>query len=58
MNAHLVLTQVDDQLDCPAGEDPFLAGCLGARQKPEVTDEAIKGWPRRMGEVQHDYPRS
>ena len=53
--AQVIVPQVDDELDSPTWQNPFLEMRLSvAILEPEVVDESAERWGRLVGPVQHE----
>src|SRR6266567_7276118 len=53
MNADLVVTKVNYQLNCPAWDNPFFSSCLAALKQPKIVDEFANRRPRSIGQIEH-----
>lgn len=53
INPHLIVAQVDDELDRPARQDPLSSRRLPVRAEPEALDEFAQRWARSVGEILH-----
>src|SRR5438034_9851642 len=53
INADLVVMKVDDQLNCPAWDNPFFSSCLSALKQPKVIDEFANRRPGSIGQIDH-----
>src|SRR5258705_1535695 len=53
MNANLVITEVDYQLNCPTRDNPFFSMRLPAVKQPKMVDEFANRRPRSIRQIEH-----
>src|SRR5258707_10701773 len=53
MNANLVITEVDYQLNCPTRDNPFFSRRLPALKQPKIFDEFANRRPRSIRQIEH-----
>src|SRR5258705_12347326 len=58
MNANLVITEVDYQLNCPTRDNPFFSRRLSAVKQPKMVDEFANRRSRSIRQIEHSPSNS